>query len=627
MKRGIVSRRDFNRYRRLIVWANNRMRTQYYKDKFNNCNGDQRKTWNCINKLLNRNSKSGIRKVLKENGECVKGVPMADHFNSYFTNVASNLVSHLPQNNNFNFLNGIDRNVSSCYFNPTNANEITNVLKSMANKGNSLFDIKPRLLHNIKDKIIPVLVFLFNFCFERGVYPTILKIGRIVPVHKSGSFLNVNNYRPITNLKTFNKIFELLIKARICSFVNRNNIISNIQFGFRESSSTSLAIFYLLKNFMTTMNKKTYTIALFLDLRKAFDVVDRRILVEKLSIYGFRGIVRSFIESYLSERTQFVTVDGFESQVSQSTHGVPQGSVLGPILFNLFINDIYRIPLADKVLFADDTVLCVSDSNFDACIDKMKNVIEYLSSWLRDNRLIANASKTQLMLITPRRIPVLPNIYFNGESLTWTQSIKYLGIIIDHRLNFNLQVNEVCKKLSRLRGVFYSLSNFLPKNVLVNLYYSLVYPTLTQNIIIWGDMTRQNYRNVYVKINKILRIVLNVKYNDNHVPLLNTNLMYKQLNFLKLKDVYRFFLLKFIHFVMFKRHDIYIDCFEAHLPVNTHNTRNNRINLPYVRTEVEKRFTVFQCCKLIRELPENLLAPQTTNSLKRNFNLHSLGNY
>ena len=627
MKRGLILRSEFNKYKKLLIWVNNKMRIQFYKEKFSNCNGDQRKTWTHINKLLNRSSKAGISKIVTENGESLNGEAMANHFNSYFTNVASNLVSHLPQRNNFGFLNVINRSLNSCYFNPTNNSEVSNILKSMPNKGNVLFDIKPKLLLDIKDKIIPLLVFLFNLCLEKGVYPTILKVGRIVPIHKSGSFLNVNNYRPITNLKSLNKIFELLIKARVSGFITKNNIMSNVQFGFRDNSSTSLAIFSLLKDFMLTFNKKLYTIALFLDLRKAFDIVDRSILLEKLSIYGFRGVVNKLMESYLFGRTQFVSVDGFESQISQSTHGVPQGSVLGPILFNIFINDIQSIPLADKILFADDTVLFVSDENSNSCVDKIKNVIEYLSMWLSNNRLIANTSKTQLILITPHHTPALPTITFNGESLSWTQNVKYLGIFIDNKLNFNLQVSEICKKLSRLHGAFYSVSRFMPQNVLVNLYYSLVYPTLIQNIIIWGNMSRENLRKVNTRINKILRIILQVKCDENNITLVDTSVMYKQLNFFKFHDIYRFFLLKFIHFIMFKRQDIYADCFEVHLPTSTHYTRNRRINLPYARTDVVKRFTIYQCCKMIQEIQGDLLLPQSAKSLKEKFSIITFENY
>ena len=143
----------------------------------------------------------------------------------------------------------------------------------------------------------------------------------------------------------------------------------------------------------------------------------------------------------------------YDSDILSTTHGVPQGSVLGPVLFNLFINDIFNIPIADKVLFADDTVLYVNSSSFDACILAIKNVISNLSLWLNENNLLVNTDKTKLMIITPRHINHLPDIYFNNTLLEWVSNMKILGIYIDRNLNFISQADDVCRRLSRMHGV------------------------------------------------------------------------------------------------------------------------------------------------------------------------------
>ena len=313
--------------------------------------------------------------------------------------------------------------------------------------------------------------------------------------------------------------------------------------------------------------------------------------------------------------------------VQMTTHGVPQGSVLGPILFNLYINDICNIPVAKKVLFADDTVLYVSDPCFDTCVEKMNFVIDKLSLWLNQNRLVANIEKTKLMLFTPRKSPQLPILFFNGTGLEWVSHIKYLGMIIDRNLNFTIQTQDICKKLSTIRGIIYALSKQVPQNILLNIYNTLAYPLLIQNIIIWGGIPKTHALKISVMMNKILRLILGVKFNENNIPLMNTDAMYKELNLLKFHDVYRYFLLRFVHFMFFNRIDIFLDNFSKFLPSNSHNTRNSRINLPPVRRDIGKRFTIFKCCELIRNLPEDLLKPQSIASLKRKFKQMAIATY
>ena len=321
-------------------------------------------------------------------------------------------------------------------------------------------------------------------------------------------------------------------------FLCKHNISNSFQFGFRPSSNTSLAIFNLVKDFMNTFNRKAYTVALFIDLKKAFDLVDRDILASKLSRYGFRGVVNDFLTSYLSNRKQFTTINDFRSDPLHINHGVPQGSVLGPVLFNIFINDMINIPSCKKILFADDTVFYTTSLDFNECIYEINEMLRQLKVWLQSNRLLINVKKTKLMLITPKFQPILPPVYFDGAAIEWVQTIKYLGLTLDNRLTFNIHVNEICNKLSKFKGVFYSLSSLVPRSVLLNLYSAFVYPVLINNIIIWGGLNLTNGRRIQILLNKMLRIILNVEYN-NYIPLMDTTDMYKQLELLKFYDIYR----------------------------------------------------------------------------------------
>ena len=176
-----------------------------------------------------------------------------------------------------------------------------------------------------------------------------------------------------------------------------------------------------------------------------------------------------------------MSINGFDSNITDSRFGVPQGSILRPLLFNLFINDISKIKNVSKILFADDAVMYLSDPNLEVCAAKMNTVVQELSTWLTDNRLVANINKTKVMLFTPRPKNFVPDIYFNGSIIQRVSCMKYLGIYIDDMLTFVPQVNDICTRSSRFQGITYSLAPFIPQSILLNLYRSLIYLIITQN--------------------------------------------------------------------------------------------------------------------------------------------------
>ena len=403
--------------------------------------------------------------------------------------------------------------------------------------------------------------------------------------------------------------------------------MSDLQFGFRENRNTTLAIFHLVSDLLDAFHRKLYTIALFLDLSRAFDTINKEILLFKLSCYGIRGSPLSFLESYLTGRSQHVGVNGFTSDSNNVNIGVPQGSVLGPLLFNLFINDVINAFPCKKVFYADDGVLYVTASSLDDCVDLLKDVIKNLSTWLSKNKLIPNTDKTKLMLFTPRPVNVYPNVVFNGSTLEWVDSIKYLGVILDKNLNFVQHSTIVKQKLSKINGTMYAISHLLPQKTLIQIYNCLAYSTVSQNVIIWGGVSKVHRDAIQVMLNKILRKILHVKFNHNGIPLVSVNSMFKQLNLLKFCDILKLFLLKFIHYMFYVNPDIFVSHFLSLLPSHHYATRNSRINLPETRLDIEKSFTIFQVCKLYNKIDASFLEPQSKHTLNKNFKKFCINKY
>ena len=338
LKRGLIKRRDFNVYKRVLSFVTREMRRVYFLSKLHN-EKDSKKLWSHINTFLNRKTQTKKTKILVPNGNEINGRDKVNYFNDFFVNIGNQIASNLPIDIDWSFFSRIPRVLNTFLFIPATDAEVSSIIGSIPNKGNSLYDVKPYILNKVTVILAPIISFLYNKCMFSGIYPDVLKLARVVPIFKSGSATHVNNYRPISILSSLNKIFEKMTCNRINSFLNKYNILSNCQFGFRPGLNTNVAIFTLVTDLLKTFNRSQYTVAVFLDLRKAFDTVNFNILLHKLSLYGFRGPINLFLKSYLSDRKQYVCMDDFNSDEKYIRIGVPQGSVLGPF-FLIYLSTI-----------------------------------------------------------------------------------------------------------------------------------------------------------------------------------------------------------------------------------------------------------------------------------------------
>ena len=354
------------------------------------------------------------------------------------------------------------------------------------------------------------LTHLINCSLQSGIFPDELKLARVVPIFKAGDPAQVSNYRPISVLTTFSKIIEKIVYNHLLDFLSKNEALYEYQFGFRPSHSTQQAIITLVDRITKSLDNGNFAVAILLDLKKAFDTVDHKILLKKLYAYGIRGIFLKWFESYLSGRTQYVVFDGVQSETHRVDCGVPQGSILGPLLFILNMNDICNVSkLMFTILYADDTCVLLRGTDLSKLIKLINSELNLLSTWFKSNKLSLNTGKTFYMVFHRARLKPNTNndIIMDGNILTKVNSAKYLGVIIDHKLNWIEHIAYVKNKISKGIGIIYKARSVLSKTSLVSLYYSYVYPYLTYCIEAWGCAMQTHLLPLFLLQKKIIRLI------------------------------------------------------------------------------------------------------------------------
>ena len=298
---------------------------------------------------------------------------------------------------------------------------------------------------------------LFNLSFLTGVFPSVLKTAKVVPVFKKDSKLGYSKYRPISLLSNIEKILEKLMYKRLYTFLNKNNIIYNLQFGFRQQYSTSHALINITEIIRKALDDGNIGCGVFVDLQKAFDTADHQILLAKLSQYGIRGVPNDWFKSYLPNRSQYVSINGYDSGLAVINCGVPQGLVLGPLLFLLYINDLNQaIKFWEVHHFADDTnLLCLGNSI--KKLNKLANVdLKRLVNWLNANKISLNVKRTEMVIFKSKQKKFEGDlkIKLSGKRLYPTEGVKYLGLKIDTNLSWQYHVNDLSVKLNRVNAPF-----------------------------------------------------------------------------------------------------------------------------------------------------------------------------
>ena len=431
----------------------------YYQRILQYSKGDIKQTWKTINKITKRGkNKSNIPTEIEHDGLKINDPrEVLNHLNTHFATVGNTFSSKK-----------VDYSKISSYLNKTITNsfawhdvsyiEILELLSNIKKKKSCGWDdISIPLIIQLKEPLSYILSVLINESFYQGIYPKSLKLAKVIPLHKGGNKKDPSNYRPISILTNFNKIFEKILYSRLYDFFEKNGVIYEGQFGFRKGHSTSMAASVFVEHVMNAWDQQKATCAIMLDLSKAFDTIDRGIVLHKLYNCGIRGNMRSLLSSYLENRTQFVSGTGLQSDTTNTEVGVPQGSVLSPLLFLIHLNDFERATNFKIINFADDSLLYKSFDSTDNIEHILNKELINVDSWLTNNHLKINTKKTKFMFFSPntKLWNKADNITLkiNNNILEEVNNYKYLGLIIDNKLNWKHHIDSLHTKLSRTIGI------------------------------------------------------------------------------------------------------------------------------------------------------------------------------
>ena len=468
-----------NEVKRLLASA----KENYVKNKINELEGNPRKFWREINKIsgLGKNkSKRKCTKITDEDGQTHEKSDAANFLNNYYVNVGPELAKE--HNKKWDKEScGIEIE-SKFNFKWITVKEVERLVKDIClAKASALDELSTKLLKDAFEILCFELAYMYNSCLQNGIFPKTWGLSKVTPIPKTNkNSSDPKDWRPISQIALPGKILEKIIHWQISFYLDVNNILSDNQFGFRKEKSTSLAIFEVLKNLHENWNENNFSACVFIDFSRAFDSIDHAILIKKLELYGFDENSLKFMVSYMSNRVQQTTVNGHMSSPAKVTYGTAQGSILGPLIFILYVNDVFNALNANTsiYMYADDTLLVCKANNAQSATDKAQKALDEMVAWCEENKLTINRGKTKFMLIKQAKVSCESQVKMGNYKIGTVRSYEYLGIVLDDKLSMNDYLELMWKKANTKTGILAKIRRFITEKTAMKIYKCMIRPHL-----------------------------------------------------------------------------------------------------------------------------------------------------
>ena len=506
----------YRKLRNKVTSEIRKAKRNYFVDKLSTVKGKSADVWKILKSVMPK-SQVNNPKIDASNAET-----KANEFNQYFSSIGAELASKIKEHPD---LLHYENNVYTAgdikfKFHSVCEDDVhKELMKLKDNTSVGLDGISSKILKMSAPVIVPYLTYIINRSLFENKFPNHWKGSEIIPIHKSGNTTSPNNFRPISILPTVSKLLERFVQRQFMAFLEENNILSPAQFGFRKKHSTVTSLVKVTDEWMKAIDEGKYTGAVFIDLKKAFDCVNHDILLCKLREIGVSEDCLPWFEDYLKGRFISTSLNSNLSTPLPISFGVPQGSILGPLLFIVFINDLFRCAANCSIqLYADDTVVYFSDDNIDNIQTKLSNDLHSIYEWMCLNKLTINFDKTVSLLIGSRHMLSRHdklNICINGTPIQQVDHVKYLGFIVDNKLKWDIHVENLCKKARKLVNYLARLRYFINESNLNVIYKAIILPLFDYADIILDSSANKYIKQLQTLQNRAGRIIMKTNPYDH----------------------------------------------------------------------------------------------------------------
>ena len=618
----------------------------YYEHKIDNCS-DPKSSWKI---LLESTGKNNSKKVnidcLNINGSsCYEPSDIANHFNTYFASIADSTVRKMPATTRVHSDFPYKPVSSNFEFNRVDSSTISKIILDLQSKNSvDINGVSTKLLKCCASLLIKPLTHLINISLSQGIFPCELSTSRTVPIFKQGCRNDIANYRPISLLPTLSKVYEKVVFNQLYNYLTINKILSDKQFGFRPNMGTNHALLQILNYVAESFNQNKFVVATLLDLSKAFDLINHKILLHKLKQIGLSDTSINWFRSYLSNRKMYTYVNGIlSSSYSTLSRSVPQGSILGPLLFLIFINDLSLITSLDCFLYADDNTALTSGYDINIVGPFVNSELRKIGEWLRANELSINAAKTKIIIFSnKKKIADFP-FHFDQNDIACTASspdlitplerisnhsvnpsVKLLGVYFDEHLTFDTHVDKVCKKMNSALYHINSIKNSLSTKALTKLYYALIHPHIVYCLSIYGFTSAKNRKRIFLKQKQCLRVISKSKFNAHTEPL------FFRLKILPFADLFTQRKLLLMHSIAHKYSAVEFPHFLTNREASDHRfifRDTHNFSIPRTSLSMVQKMPLIDFPLTWNNIDESLKEITSKNLFKKTLKLELLDNY